>query len=212
MRALLDLEHDLKVVGEADSVAQARERFEAVQPHLVITDIALPDGPGLAIIPTLKDLRPDVGILVLSAHCTDEYVRAALEFGADGYVLKDASRAELLDGIRAVIDGRQYFSTAVTNRVVAGFLGKRKQPAKPTVAPTEREKDVLKLIAMSYSTKRIAIRLKLSVKTVEKHRSNLMRKLGLQNTAAVTMYAVRHNLVPVDVVDEADDSGAGDSY
>jgi DNA-binding NarL/FixJ family response regulator len=211
LRALLDLEPDLEVVGEADSVAQGRVVFEALKPQLVITDIALPGGSGLAIIPMLKDLMSSVRVLVLSAHCTDEYVRVALELGADGYILKDASRSELLEGIRAINEGRQYFSSAVTNRVVAGFLGKRLPPSRSEGSVTPREKEILKLIAMAYSTKAIASRLKLSVKTVEKHRSNLMRKLGLQNTAAVTMYAVRHNLVPVDLVGESEESGPRDS-
>jgi len=210
LRALLNLEPDLEVVGEADSIAQARSIFETQRPQLVLTDIALPGGSGLSLIATLKDLMPTVHVLVLSAHCTDEYVRAALELGADGYILKDASRAELLEGIRAVLDGRQYFSSAVTSRVVAGFLGKRLPPARSEDSLTEREKEVLKLIAMAYSTKRIALRLKLSVKTVEKHRSNLMRKLNLQNIAAVTMYAVRHNLVPVDLIGQPGQPDSGD--
>lgn len=210
LRALLDLEPDLEVVGEAESVTQGRAVAEASKPHLVITDIALPGETGLSIIPSLKDSLPGVRVLVLTAHCTDEYVRAALEMGADGYILKDASRAELLEGIRAVLDGRQYFSAAVTSHLVSGYLGRREAKPRSEVPVTPREKEVLKLIAMAYTTKRIALRLKLSVKTVEKHRSNLMRKLELQNTAAATLYAVRHKLVPVDVIGQPAEPGAED--
>jgi DNA-binding NarL/FixJ family response regulator len=210
LRALLDLEPDLEVVGEAESVVQGRAVADATRPGLVITDIALPGESGLSIIPSLKDELPGVRVLVLTAHCTDEYVRAALEMGADGYILKDASRSELLEGIRAVLDGRQYFSAAVTHHVVSGYLGRREAKPRQEVPVTAREKEVLKLIALAYSTKRIALRLKLSVKTVEKHRSNLMRKLELQNTAAVTLYAVRHKLVPIDVIGQPADPSADD--
>jgi DNA-binding NarL/FixJ family response regulator len=171
---------------------------------LILTDIALPGESGLSMIPTLKQLLPGVRVIVLSAHCTDEYVHAALKGGADGYIVKDASRAELLEGIRTVLDNRQYFSSAVTNHIVAGFLGKPNTQAALEVPITHREKEVLRLIAMAYTTRNIATRLKLTVKTVEKHRSNMMRKLGLQNAAAVTLYAVRHNLVP-DTFDGASD-------
>jgi DNA-binding NarL/FixJ family response regulator len=204
LRALLELEPDLQVVGEAESVAQARELLEAARPDLVITDIAFPGENGLSAIPMFKQVLPSVRVVVLTAHCTDEYVRAALEMGADGYILKDASRSELVAGVRAALEGRQYFSSAVTNRVIAGFLGKN-DAAREELPITQREKEVLKLIAMAYSTKRIANRLNLSVKTVEKHRSNLMRKLSVQNTAAVTLYAVRHNLVPVEFIGQPDD-------
>lgn len=207
LRALLHLEPDLEVIGGADTVARGKVIAEAEKPDLVITDIALPGESGLAIIAALKSSQPGIRVIVLTAHCTDEYVRAALESGADGYILKDASRSELLEGIRAVLEGRQYFSAAVTSHVVYGYLGRREAKPRQEVPVTAREKEVLRLIALAYSTKRIATRLKLSVKTVEKHRSNLMRKLDLQNTAAVTLYAVRHKLVPVDVIGQPAEPG-----
>jgi DNA-binding NarL/FixJ family response regulator len=201
LRALLALEPELEVVGEADSAAEGCRVAERAKPDLIITDIALPGGSGLNIIPELKTLLPEVRVLVLTAHFTDEHVRAALAKGADGYILKDSSRSELLEGVRTVLRGRQYFSSPVASRVVSGYLGQQGPLEKSGPAQiTEREKEVLKLIAMANSTKRIAQRLNLSVKTVEKHRSNLMRKLELHNTAAVTLYAIRHKLVPADIV------------
>lgn len=199
LRALLSLEPDFDVIGEAESVSEGQLLATQMQPNLVITDIGLHGQSGLNIIPFLKTTLPGVRVLVLTAHCTDEYVRAALEVGADGYILKDASRADLLRAIRAIFDGKHYFSSAVTERVVAGFLGKRNRD-HGDVLISERERQVMTLVAMAYSTKRIATHLSLSIKTVEKHRANLMRKLDLRNTAAVTLYAVRHNLVPVDVI------------
>jgi DNA-binding NarL/FixJ family response regulator len=202
LRALLQLEPQFEVVGEALSVPEAMRVVETSRPDLVITDIALPGDSGLSIIPLLKERLPNAVVIVLTAHCTDEYVHAALKVGASGYILKDATREELLEGIRSALDGRQYLSAAVTRHVISGYLDKR-EPSRPKVPVTLREREVLKLIALGHSTKHIAMRLNLSVKTVEKHRSNLMRKLDLQNSAAVTLYAVRQKLVPIDLVGAA---------
>ena len=200
LRALLELEPHLSVVGEAASVAQAKTVAAAVRPEVVLTDIAFPGESGLSIIPWLKNTAPTTRVLILTAHCTDEYVRAALEVGADGYILKDASRAELLEGLRTVLAGRQYLSAAVTSHVISGYLHKREVTPLQQGPITAREREVLRLIALAHPTKAIATRLRLSTKTVEKHRSNLMRKLNLPNMAAVTLYAVRHKLVPIDVI------------
>ena len=200
LRALLELEPHLSVVGEAASVAQAKTVAAALRPDVVLTDIAFPGESGLSVIPWLKTLSPTIRVLILTAHCTDEYVRAALEVGADGYILKDASRAELLEGLGAVLAGRQYLSAAVTSHVISGYLQKREVTPLQQGPITAREREVLRLIALAYPTKAIANRLGLSAKTVEKHRSNLMRKLSLPNMAAVTLYAVRHKLVPIDVI------------
>lgn len=200
LRSLLNMESDFDVVGEADACDSGLAVVKAQNPDIVITDIGLPGRSGLTLIPEIKEYDSAMKVLVLTAHCTDEYVRAALESGADGYVLKDASREELMSGVRTVMQGQQYFSTPVTSKVVSGFLGKGgRQAQKPGSKITPRETEVLTLIASAYSTKEIARKLDLSVKTVEKHRSNLMRKLGLRSTAAVTLYAVRNNYLSVDI-------------
>lgn len=200
LRSLLDMEDELSVVGEAESCDKGLEVIKTVKPDLVLTDIGLQGRSGLTLIPEIKQLDDSIRVLVLTAHCTDEYVRAALESGADGYVLKDSSRLELIAGIRTVMDGQQYLSTEVTNRVVSGFLGNSTEGEEHGESKiTPRESEVLTLIASAYSTKEIANRLSLSVKTVEKHRSNLMRKLGLRSAAAVTLYAVRNNYLSADL-------------
>lgn len=199
LRSLLNMESDFEVVGEAGSCDAAIAVIQNLKPDMVITDIGLPGRSGLTLIPEIKALDESIRVLVLTAHCTDEYVRAALESGADGYVLKDASRAELITGIRTVMNGQQFFSTLVTSRVVSGFLHQTDESRKKTKSKiTPRETEVMILIATAYSTKEIARKLDLSVKTVEKHRSNLMRKLGLRSTAAVTLYAVRNAYLSVD--------------
>src|SRR5256714_11287594 len=195
LRALIELEPDLKVVGEASTGAEGVRVVQGSNPTLVITDLAMPGGSGLQTIEELRALCPNLRVLVLTAYCMDEYIGAALSAGADGYVLKDASRAELLQAIRAVVAGQKYFSKPVSARLVSGYL-RRNDPVDPCPAITEREREVLIRIALGESNKRVAVALCLSVKTVEKHRANLMRKLELHNTAAVTLFAVRNGLLP----------------
>ena len=200
LRALIELETDLRVVGEASTGADGVRVVQSTDPALVITDLAPPGTQGLRIIEQLRAVSARVHVLVLTAYCTDEYIRAALGAGADGYVLKDAGRAELLQAIRSVIAGQKYFSEPVSARLVSGYL-RRNEPtlgAAAGVFPriTEREREVLTHVALGESNKRVALALRLSVKTVEKHRANLMRKLELHNTASVTLFAVRNGFVP----------------
>lgn len=196
LRALIELEPDLKVVGEATYAADGIQAVRSMEPTLVICDLALPGTSGLRTISELRALSPQLRVLVLTAYCTDEYIRAALNAGADGYVLKDASRAELMQAIRAVIGGQKFFSEPVSARLVSGYLQRSDPTANVCPRITEREREVLTRIALGESNKRVAMALRLSIKTVEKHRANLMRKLELHNTAAVTLFAVRHGLVP----------------
>jgi len=206
LRALIELEVDLRVVGEASTGADGVRVVQSTDPALVITDLAPPGTQGLRIIEQLRAASARVQVLVLTAYCTDEYIRAALGAGADGYVLKDAGRAELLQAIRSVIAGQKYFSEPVSARLVSGYL-RRNEPtlgAAAGVYPriTEREREVLTHVALGESNKRVALALRLSVKTVEKHRANLMRKLELHNTASVTLFAVRNGLVPAQYGDQ----------
>jgi DNA-binding NarL/FixJ family response regulator len=195
--ALLDLESDFMIAGDAGDVGEALAAVERLQPNLVITDIALPGRSGIELIRELRARFPETRVLVLTAHNTDEYIRAALNAGAHGYVLKDAGRADLLHAIRTVVAGQQYLCAPVAARIVSGFVSGNdpKRGASPSDLVTCRERQVLTRIALGQSNKIIARDLGLSVKTVEKHRSNLMRKLTLHNTAAVTLFALRHGFI-----------------
>jgi DNA-binding NarL/FixJ family response regulator len=203
LKALLEMESDLVVVGEAGDSASALELVRQERPDVVISDIALPGRSGLDIIGELRSCCPQVRILVLTAHGSEEYIRVALNARADGYVLKDSSREELLHAIRLVAKGERYLCRAVAARVVNGYLdgGQRRDQRGPATM-TDRERQVLTCIAQGLPNKLIARNLGLSVKTVEKHRSNLMRKLSLHNTAEVTMYAVKNGLVSADDIQE----------
>jgi two-component system response regulator NreC len=195
--ALLEIEPDLKVVGDATDVDGALAAAGTLKPQLVITDLALAGRSGIAFISELRNRNTSVRVLVLTAHNTEEYIRAALNAGAHGYVLKDSGRADLLEAIRVVVAGGQYLCASVSARVVSGFVHgtEAKSAASPESLVTLREKQVLTRIAQGHSNKVIARDLGLSVKTVEKHRSNLMRKLTLHNAAAVTLFALRHGFI-----------------
>lgn len=197
LRALLEIESDLAIVGEAGTATEAIELARRAQPAIVISDIALPDRSGLGLMRELRACCPGVRILILTAYSTEDYIRAALNAHTDGYVLKESSRAELLYAIRAVAKGETYICTTITNRLMSGYLrgNGATRPGTPMTDITDREREVLTRIATGLPNKAIAKELDVAVKTVEKHRSNLMRKLSLHNMAEVTMYAVRTGLI-----------------
>jgi DNA-binding NarL/FixJ family response regulator len=196
LKALIEIEPDLQIVGDFGTVAEGMEGIRMLQPDLVLTDLAIPDASGFRLLSEIARAAPTARKLVLTAHNSEEYIRAALNAGADGYVLKDANRAELMLAIRTVSAGQQFLCKAIANKILSGYLASG-EPRRAGVDPqaiTEREREVLTRIALGESNKVIARALELSVKTIEKHRSNFMRKLQLHNTAAITMYAVRHGL------------------
>jgi two-component system, NarL family, response regulator NreC len=200
--ALLADESDLKVIGTAANGREAIRAAEQFKPDLMIMDVSMPLTDGPEAISHIKRRMPDMRILVLTFHTDDHHIHAALRSGADGYVLKDDTRLELLTAVRAVLAGKSFLSPAICNRVVNGYLGGGLPSNNPEggVAQgadslTNREREVIKLIAEGYRTRQIAQFLSLSHKTIEKHRSNLMRKLQLRNTAAVTSYAISNGFV-----------------
>jgi DNA-binding NarL/FixJ family response regulator len=194
LRALLELESDLEVAGHSANGTDAVALVQLLSPALIITDITLPDRSGTDLISSLREAQPDLKILVLTAHNSEEYVRMALRAGADGYVLKDVSRAELLHAVRTVLSGHTYLSASA--RVVSGLLHRSAKDSAESV--TDREREILTRVALGESNKLIARRLGVSVKTVEIHRANLMRKLTLHNTAAVTRFAISHGMLTID--------------
>ncbi len=197
LSALLELEIDLKVVGHAATIPEGLAQARDLQPELIITDVSLPGATGVQGIIELRQQAPRARLVVLTVHATEEYIRAALAAGADGYVLKDASRSELIYGLRTVLAGQRHLCSRASARIVRSYLGDAGvKPAQPTVTGvTGREREVLSMIASGLSNKRIAVTLNRSVKTVEKHRANLMRKLQLHNVADVTRFALQSGLL-----------------
>jgi two-component system, NarL family, response regulator NreC len=198
LRSLLEAEEDFEVVGAVDNGRVAVRSAGLLTPDLVLMDLAMPQMDGMSAIRELRRRASETKILVLTMHKTEEHIRAALHAGANGYALKDASRAELLMAIRSVIAGKTFISPAVADRIVTGYLDRERgaanvRPISDTL--TAREKQVLKLIAEGQRNRDIAGYLFVSVKTVEKHRANLMGKLNLHNTAALTSFAIENTLV-----------------
>ena len=197
LSALLSQDPDLEIAGELDNGRDAVRSIAALSPHLVLMDLTMPGCNGIEAIVEIKKRYPNVRILVLTLHRTDEYIHESLRAGADGYILKDASRDELRVAIRSVLNGKTYLSPDISSRVVTGYLGAGKSNSMASIweTVTHRERQVLKLVAEGHSNKYIAEYLCLSVKTVEKHRSNLMRKLDLHNASALTAFAIEKGLV-----------------
>lgn len=210
LRALIELEPDFKVVGEAASVDEAIAMATRLQPDVVLTDIGMPGRSGLALVRELRAVCPSVRVVLLTAHASEEYIRAGLDCSADGYVLKDSGHAELMTAIRTVAKGQQFLCKAVAGRVLASYLSREERSAQdPLSTITGRERQVLTRIASGQSNKAVARELNLSVKTVEKHRANLMRKLELHNAAGIARFALNHHLISTDGSDMKDSLPGG---
>ena len=197
LRALLSSHPDFEVVGEAEDGREAIRRVEKLMPDLVLMDLSMPRMNGLEAIKEIKKHSPEIKIIALTVHKTEEYILATLQAGADGYALKDSTHSELVMAIEHVLEGNSYLSPDISGKVIEGYLEGRKS-LKTTSAwdtLTQREREILKLIAEGYKNREVADYLCISLKTVEKHRANLMKKLDLHNTAALTACAIEKGLV-----------------
>lgn len=198
LTALLGLEPDFHTVGHAGSLGEALALLPRLEPDLIVTDLSLPGSAGVQGIVELRRCCPKARIAVLTVHNSEEYIRAALSAGADGYIVKDASRSELIHGLRAILANQLHLCARSSARVVRSYLGERVPVASPLTGVTGREREILAMIANGQSNKQIAITIKRSIKTVEKHRANLMRKLGLHNVADVTRFALQSGILRED--------------
>ena len=197
LRALLSSTLNVEIVGEAEDGAEAVRCVEELLPDLVLMDLSLPRMSGVEAITKIKERSPGIRMLALTVHMDEEYIMAAFKAGADGYVLKDANRAELITAIETIMGGKPYLSPSISEKVIKGFLKGVQVPNAPTVDDTltQREVEVLKLVAEGHSNKKIADILFISVKTVERHRANLMAKLDLHSPQALTTYALERGLL-----------------
>jgi len=197
LRSLLASKPEFQVIGEAEDGLEAIRLVRDTAPDLVLLDLSMPRLDGLSAMRDIKRICPETKILALTVHTDEEYVLEAFREGADGYCLKDAGRAELKMAIESVLSGKPYFSPGISEKVLEGYLEGRKtlKTTSSWETVTRREREVLKLIGEAYTNKEIADLLCISAKTVEKHRSNIMEKLDLHNTAALTAYAIEKGLL-----------------
>lgn len=197
LRALLDASPEITVIGEASDGHEAVQLANQLSPDVVLIDLSMPRMNGTEAIQLIHKRKPELKIIALTVHRTEEYVRATLDAGANGYVLKDDTRNELISSIHAVAQGKTYLSPSICGQLVNGYLEPNSTHSTSSSwdTLTLREREVIKLIAEGNTNKMIARLLSISVKTVEKHRGNLMKKLSLHSASKITAYAIEHRLV-----------------
>ena len=180
IKALLSGNPDLVIVGEAADGREAIQRSLELRPQVILMDLSMPNINGTEAIRAIKQRNPAIKIIVLTVHKSEEYVRATLEAGADGYVLKDDSQQDLLAAFASVRKDRVYLSSGICDKVIGGYLSRSAsdQTARTWDLLTVRERQVLKLIAEGKKNREISVYLSISLKTVEKHRTSLMKRLG----------------------------------
>ena len=188
LQMLIDGQHDMQVVGEVGTGRAAVAHARDLRPTVVILDISMPELNGLEAAREIAVAAPEVAIVALSRYSDDGYVQALIGAGARAYVLKQSASAELLAAVRAAAEGRRYLDVALTDRVADAFIARHTDAAPRRIS--DREAEVLRLIAVGFSNKEIAGRLDLSVKTVEVHKANATRKLDLRGRVDIVRYAV----------------------
>lgn len=196
-RSLIEKEEDLQVVGEAEDGRSAVELTEKLKPDVVVMDIAMPQLNGLDAAAQIVRRHPEIGVVILSMHEEEDYLVRALSAGVRGYLLKDTAQIDLIRAVRSVAQKKAFFSPTIAKMLVEDFT---RQMQKKGIADsydllTEREREILQLLAEGKSNKEASAILNISPYTIETHRNNLMQKLNLHNTAEIVLYAVRKKII-----------------
>jgi DNA-binding NarL/FixJ family response regulator len=191
IKILINLQPDMVIIGEAGDGEAAIKMTEELNPDIVIMDVSMPEMNGLKATKRLKREFPDVKVLTLTRHTDDGYLQQLIQAGSNGYVLKQSAPTELIRAIRLVSQGDSYLDPALTEKVMGGYIRQSNalRGAKK-VELTDRETEVLRLVAWGYSNKEIATRLEISVKTVEAHKANAMAKLNIKSRIDIVRYAI----------------------
>ena len=195
LRRLLESEEDVKVCGEARDGREVLEQVEVHRPNVVVLDITMPRLGGLETLERLRASHPQVKVILLSVHGDPPFIQSAISLGADGYVLKNGRANEIVTAVRAVTKGGSYFSPVVAREIVEQLRSPKPASDEPFSLLSSREREVLHLIAEGLSAKEVANDLNISTKTVEAHRTSLMRKLGVRKATELVRYALRYGLV-----------------
>ncbi len=199
LKALLEKHPSMEVIGEAENGIQTLELTRQKKPDVVIMDIAMPDMNGIEVTRQLKAEMPDLKIIALSMHADRRFVTEILKAGASAYVLKQSAFDDLVKAIRAVVVGRRFLSADILETVVEDYVSQlSKSEYEAYRQLSDRERQVLQLLAEGNSTKEIAFKLHVSVKTIESHRQNIMNKLDIHSLAGLTKFAVREGITSLD--------------
>jgi len=193
LKLLIDAEDDLEAVGEAGTARDAIFQARALEPDVVLLDIVMPDQSGLHAMPTLLHERPEMKVLILSMQDDPQYIRQAFAAGASGYVLKEAADTEVVAAIREVAGGSSYVHPAVGAKLVAAETAEARRAQEDPLS--DREREVLRLLALGHTNQEIAAQLYISVRTAETHRAHIMQKLRLSSRAELVRYALEQGVL-----------------
>ena len=193
LRRVLDAEDDIETVGEAPNAERAVYEALETKPDVVLMDVVMPGKSGIEGLPALLQAVPDVQVLMLSMQDDPRYVREAFEAGASGYVLKEAADTDVVEAVRAVASGERYVHPALGARLVAAESAERRRAESDPLS--DREREVLRLLALGHTNQEIAAQLYISVRTAETHRAHIMQKLGLSSRAELVRYALENGLI-----------------
>ncbi len=186
---------DVEVVGEAKDGREATEKAKKIKPDVVLIDIGMPEMNGIEATRIIKKDNPKIKVIAVSMHSDRQFVKGALEAGADGYLLKNCTYRQLIDAIQSVISGKKYLSDDITEMVIQGYLDPEDTSPEGQVDLSEREMEVLKLYAEGKSTREISEKLFISVKTVGTHKQHIFEKLGLKSNADMVKFAIKEGLI-----------------
>jgi len=201
LRSILEKQTDFEVVGEADNGRKAVQMAQEKKPDVVVMDVSMPDLNGIEATKQIIESLPETRVIALSMHSDKRFVMGMLRVGASGYLLKDCASQELANAIVQVAGGKKYLSPEITGVVIDDFLlgrGSSEEVATAASQLSPREREVLQLIAEGWSTKQIASHLYVSIKTIETHRRQIMKKLDLHSIADLTKYAIREGLTSIE--------------
>jgi two-component system response regulator NreC len=200
LRSLLEKQTDFEVVAEAENGRKAVQMAQELKPDIVVMDVSMPDLNGIEATKQIIESLPETRVIALSMHSDKRFVMGMLRAGASGYLLKDCASQELANAIQQVAGGKKYLSPEITGVIIDDLLlgGSSEDVATAASQLSAREREVLQLIAEGWSTKQIASHLYVSVKTIETHRRQIMKKLDLHNIADLTKYAVREGLTSIE--------------
>ncbi|HZZ18660.1 MAG TPA: response regulator transcription factor [Opitutaceae bacterium] len=202
LRTLLEAEGSFEVAGQAQTGRQAVELASKLKPDVILMDIAMPELNGLEATRQILEANPSAKVLILSAHSDDEYIDHMTAVGAAGFLEKQSSAEILTKAIHVVASGKPFFSPSIAKRMAASALRTTSRDGRPKAGLnklTSRETEVLQLVAEGHANKQVAGALKISIKTVEKHRQRVMDKLNIHETAGLTRYAISHRIIESDV-------------
>jgi two-component system response regulator NreC len=197
---MLEAESDLEVVGEAQDARDAINKVASLSPDIVLMDISMPGLSSIEAVQQIKKLRPDTKVLFLTMYDDQEYIGQCLKAEASGYVLKDTPSSQLISAIREITRGGQYISPLALKKICVDYLGRGRLGAEMNSSYdslTAREREVLKLLAEGLTNKEVAVKLNISAKTADVHKSNLMRKLNIHDRAELIKYAIRNKLIKI---------------